>query len=757
MASKNHLFLSINLNFNVSFSQQNVSNILTRRRKVKLDGKTSAQISQTFGSSGHISGRMPDAQKKKQSMRRRFKSFKSTSQSAHVTETTKPDAQVSKPIKQLDSTSNAVLVNPNSSVAVREKAILEIDTIAKESTVELPLAKITHDGDADIPPESENDEPKVDLGIMESADSDSLVPDSSVILAAMRETMRQTDAVMPSQTFVVTTKKRKRDDTKCKQESYAKDFCAESKPKYVSPSNTTCVECNKTFANPEGNDIQVCEDCTSRRCKTRSASIRGRERENKPRKVRNMQGKLKQQVSSVDNIVQTCGDEKPIITESTKEDSPSKALISDEICSVKSKKPAIEMRKNVNAGKIKAAKKERNVRNLRNNEVSKNSERLETYESHKNQTDENVEESGVVAAIDGSTENTDALEIENGPKICQTPKVDVINRKEKNIESNLKSISTKAMDVCQNVKDSKSAAEVDKDDAEPKIISCKVCHGLSIRPVCDSCASIARKNKICAFCKQTLAPRSNTLPICETCKVGQYLIKTETSAQSSSLPKREFSEWILCKVCKRTNHKVVCSSCVVMSQKHKICARCNIRWEDPKGTGMPVCPSCEKVWYPSVTKDNEDVDKCNATCVEKKLSEPVGIYSSNEISVHVNNEENIPTATVCKSPDEITTTSATTVPPTSLSTSIQVSKSNTAVPVTSKRLTVSSNLKKNSSLPSAIVSTSSTSTIVTGNIPSVSTVSTTMVSESVIKKRPKNLSKSNGVLLVCKGMRFQII
>ncbi|KAL6968891.1 hypothetical protein U1Q18_048357 [Sarracenia purpurea var. burkii] len=68
---------------------------------------------------------------------------------------------------------------------------------------------------------TEPEEGEIDLSTIEPADEDSpALPDTSVILAAMKETMRQTDAVISTMPIAVSTgKKRKRDDhaAKCKK------------------------------------------------------------------------------------------------------------------------------------------------------------------------------------------------------------------------------------------------------------------------------------------------------------------------------------------------------------------------------------------------------------------------------------------------------------------------------------------------------------------------------------------------------------
>jgi hypothetical protein len=471
--------------------------------------------------------------------------------------------------------------------------------------------------------------------------------------------------------------------------------------------------------------------------------------------------------------------------EMKKEDGTSKASVNDEKVETRSRKTVTEAKKPDDIRTTKVSKKgkiSKNTRTLRSKEANRNAKNSETDELDQNEVSKSVKVAATtidISRIDENSKNENILETKSDSKTHQSDedpknsKIDVANKTEKSAEVGRKSKDLTRLDATKSAKDLNSTAELDKNDVEPKIISCEVCHGLSIRPVCDDCSSIARKNKICAFCKQKLTRKSNALPVCEACKIGQYAANTEISAEGGSLPKRELVEWTLCKVCRRANHRVVCSSCVVMSQKHKICARCNVRWEDPQKTGMPVCPPCEKEWYPQTNEDNEDMDKCtecstlqttevtlqklcnkcnNSTIAPKKLCEPMGKCISNEVSIQVNGMENSATNILVTSVVPVTAANVVTASLDAANTpAVQLLATNTStipvVPNTPVLLVVSTS----SCTPMSSVATSSLSAM-SASTSAISTVSTLTTSKTIVEEAQINTSPSKkNVLLICKG------
>lgn len=465
-------------------------------------------------------------------------------------------------------------------------------------------------------PKETEEEPELNLETIEPADTDTpSLPDSSIILAAMRETMRQTDAVIPNQTFI--SKKRKREEAKCKkcgikQENLTGSLCETcveldaKRPAVI--ATIVCKECKLEILGVFEDGNSVCENCsTKRETRSRRSSVIIKSKDTSTGNKTFAKNKCHRcnsplMDSECSNICDKCNH------------------LGEIACSL-CKRLFVKKANELLCSKCTESKKDAVPPVICENVISVSQV-----------TD--IATAPVIGEVLCS--------------VCSKPCSNSNSASQMCIECSAEPATVETA-MLSNITNDTAA----KKETEPVCnlkSTCKVCHREASSVVCRNCAAVSRKLKICARCRQRWEdPEKTSIPVCVKCQDGWYQFESENRSH--------------CRVCLRDSSNVVCDTCTGMARRHRMCARCNLRWDEHSDSAMPVCLSCQKQWYPEDEYKNEDfLQKC-ADCAimhsnevtlrrlcdrcstSKKPVVPVNERrSSSEVSIQVNevNEEMVP-------------------------------------------------------------------------------------------------------------------
>lgn len=538
-----------------------------------MDAKTTAQIAKAFTTDNMVLIKHSESKKEK----KKTTNCKSPTPTDDSSEVFPKKAKSGSKVKstKTDSSSQKIVQGVQDSTSL---SVSDTENSAKNnaSSITSDSATVVETLSEREPKETE-EEPELDLETIEPADADTpSLPDSSVILAAMRETMRQTDAVIPNQTF--TSKKRKREEAKCKkcgikQENLTGSLCEtciEPDAKRTAVIATiVCKECKCEIPGASEDGNSVCENCsTKRETRSRRSSVINKSKDTSTCNKTFPKTKCRRcNVPLVDsecsNICDKCSHLGEIACSLCKRLFVKEA--NELLCST-----CTESRKDAVPPVI-----------------------CENVISVSQVTD--ITTAPVIREILCSTCSKPCSNSNSGSQMCTECSA---------------APTTVETAILSNITDD-TAAKKETELVRNLKSTCKVCHREASSVVCRNCAAVSRKLKICARCRQRWEdPDKTSIPVCVKCQDGWYQFESENRSH--------------CRVCLRDSSNVVCDMCTGMARRHRMCARCNLRWDDHSDSAMPVCVSCQKLWYPEDKHKNEDFSQKCADCA---------ILHSNEVTL----------------------------------------------------------------------------------------------------------------------------